>query len=142
MIVGDESDSADTLALALEKKLFYRNFKAYYLGMRNVMSGLDSDISRGDTSRDEHIRRLGELARILTDSGQIFITTVTGVDSYDLDILRRLNEPNDILVVNATAEDFGSHSDVLNITGTDDTDAAVQEIYSVLKEHRIVEYSL
>lgn len=49
--------------------------------------------------RDEHVRRLGELARILTDSGQIPITSLPDADEYDVRTLELLNSPNEILVV-------------------------------------------
>ena len=46
------------------------------------------------------MRRLGEVSRILTDAGMIFITALEKLDDYDLEQLRLLNYPNEVLVVN------------------------------------------
>jgi len=94
----DES-AGETLAKALERRLFDQHFKAYYLGMENVARGLDADLSEPGEAHDDPIRRLGELARILTDSGQIFITSLAGVDDYDLATLKLLNSPHEIVII-------------------------------------------
>ena len=49
LITGDDGVGKEVLAHALERKLFYANFKAYYLELGDVMSGLDADIG-GDIS--------------------------------------------------------------------------------------------
>ena len=97
VLSGRKDTGKIAVASALEKALFSAKQKVYYLGIANVMRGLDSDCL---LNRDEHIRRLGELARIITDSGQIFITTVSDLDDYDLEKLKVLNAPNKVIVVN------------------------------------------
>ncbi|NQY74487.1 MAG: adenylyl-sulfate kinase, partial [Candidatus Margulisbacteria bacterium] len=37
---------------------------------------------------------------IFTDSGLIFITNIPELDDYEAQILKKLNEPNDIMVIN------------------------------------------
>jgi bifunctional enzyme CysN/CysC len=141
LIAGDEEDYKLRLGKALEKKLFYRNFKSYYLGMRSLVSGLDSDVViSGD--RSEHIRRLGELARIMTDAGQIFISSAASIDKFDINLLKQLNEPHEILVVNASGEDMNSDLVDVIIEPDSDIEKAVLTIYDVLKQKQIVDYFL
>jgi len=45
------------------------------------------------------MNRLGELARILTDAGLLFITALPQADRVALERLHVLNEPNELLVV-------------------------------------------
>ena len=123
----------------LEKELFQSKHQAYYLGLANVIHGLDSDFSVLPENRDEYIRRLGELARIMTDSGKIFITTISDIDDYDVERLRALNRPSEILVINAGVNDFSRFKPDLCIENYDDADAAVHEICKLLKKHDIID---
>ena len=98
------ADTAQALAKALERQLFGLHFKAYYLGTRNVSLGLDAHFDEAGYSGDSRIRRLGELARILTDSGLIFVASIPDLDRYDLQTLDLLNKPNEILVVSVGSQ--------------------------------------
>ncbi len=52
------------------------------------------------------LRRLGELSKILTDAGFIFISSLSDLDDYDLEKLKILNAPNEILVINIGKSNF------------------------------------
>ena len=90
----------------------------------------------------ERIRHLGELARILTDTGLIFITTVDHVDGADLTALRVLNEPYEMLVIWS--------GDQVALQGIDETidshtsiDVCVKRIFTLLQEQQIIpDYSI
>ncbi|CAD7838271.1 Sulfate adenylyltransferase subunit 1 / Adenylylsulfate kinase [Olavius algarvensis spirochete endosymbiont] len=87
MVSGPEDPRKSEFAKALEKSFFDLGKKVYYLGVRNVLAGLDSDmrIKRHNLypeDREEMIRRLAELANILVDAGIIVIATVSDL-SYD-----------------------------------------------------------
>ncbi len=86
---------------------------------------------------------MGELARILTDSGQIFITAVSDIDDYDLEILKLLNSPNEILVVNVGPVNFTSFK--VDLAVAEDAEAAttVKRIYDLLRRETIIpDYSI
>jgi bifunctional enzyme CysN/CysC len=93
--------SLQNLARDLEKSLFRSGHQAYFLGMESLESGLDADIPETVEPKEERIRRLGELARILTGAGLIFITVLPEADEYDLKILKTLNAPNEIMICGA-----------------------------------------
>ncbi|OGP85521.1 MAG: adenylyl-sulfate kinase [Deltaproteobacteria bacterium RBG_16_58_17] len=131
------------IARALEKSLFEENFITYYLGMENMESGLDADVTDVHEQREEHLRRLGELARILTDSGQIFITAVGDIDDYDLEILKMLNSPNEILVVNVGPDNFNNFQADLSVGEDAEVAATVNRIYDLLRRETIIpDYSI
>ena len=82
LIGGPEDVRKADFAKKLEQRLFDEGCKVYYLGIRNVLAGLDSDmtIKRDNIypeDRDEMVRRMAELANILLDAGIILITTVS-----------------------------------------------------------------
>lgn len=130
---GNEKE-IQNIARELEEKLFQLKFKAYYLGVSNLLNGLASDVALVDEGRDEHIRQVGELARMFTDSGQIFITSVFNLDDDEAGKLKLLNQPNAILVINIGEAPFNSFQPDASIA----TDGAVDRICSLLKKQDII----
>jgi len=98
LFIGDGAH-APKLAKDLEHKLFSKRLQSYYLGLSNLSEGLEADIGDSFWDREEHIRRIGELGRILTDAGLIFINSLERADDYDLTRLKALNSPNELLVI-------------------------------------------
>ncbi|MGL1893502.1 MAG: GTP-binding protein [Spirochaetaceae bacterium] len=129
VFTGEPIDYKKELAYELEKQLFYKNYKAYYLGLGNIS---------GDLEDDEQIRRLGELARIMTDSGQIFITTLPNVDDYDLEKLTLLNHPNEFIVINVGYNNFTEYKVNLDLGDNRDIIGGIDRIINLLKEEEVI----
>lgn len=144
VFTGEEDSSRnEDLATALEERLLSQGFKVYYLRTANLVKGLGADILHQTELKDEHIRRLGELARILTDSGQIFITSLSNVDGYDLHTLELLNKPNDIIVINAGEDTFSDYKVNLSLPASMATEEAVSKVYDLLKGEKVIfDYSI
>jgi len=119
----------------LEERLFNMKYKAYYLGVSSILHGLASDVANSYEDRDEHIRQIGELARIFTDSGQIFITSIFNLDDYEAKKLKLLNQPNEIIVVNIGQTPFNNFVPDANI---EDTEGAVEAVCELLKRQEII----
>ena len=62
------------LAVALERAVVSRGRVAYLLDGDNVRHGLNKDLGFTDADRVENIRRVGEVAKLMTDAGLIVIT--------------------------------------------------------------------
>ncbi len=88
------------VAKRLERKLFEAGHHTYYFGISNYFEELDHDVPTRDRGRERHLERLGDLARVVTDTGALLITTLTDADDYDLEKLKTLNAPDEIFVVN------------------------------------------
>jgi len=139
VFTGDEDDSTkEVLATTLEKRLFDQGVKVYYLRSTHLMRGLEADITHQDELREGHVRRLGELARILTDSGQIFITSISNVDDYDLQTLEWLNKPNEIVVINVGENRFNDYRVNLNHNTSTDIDEGIERICDLLKDKKVI----
>jgi len=63
-----------TLANLVEKKLAALGYHTFLLDGDNVRHGLAKDLGFTDADRVENIRRVGEVARLMTDAGLIVIT--------------------------------------------------------------------
>lgn len=118
----------------LEYKLFQVRYKAYYLGVSSLLNGLASDRANDYEGRDEHIRQIGELARIFTDTGQIFITSIFNLDDYEAEKLKLLNQPNEILVLSVGESPFNNFKPDAIINA----DGALDEVCELLKKQEII----
>ncbi len=104
VLTGKTDTDKKSIARSLEKKLLESGKIAYYLGIGNLLYGVDSDIKSEDSmnvsvERHEHIRRLGEVANIMLDAGNILIVTASELDFDEIDILRQIISIDNILTV-------------------------------------------
>ena len=63
-----------TIANLVEKKLYALGKHTFLLDGDNVRHGLNKDLGFTDADRVENIRRLGEVAKLMTDAGLIVLT--------------------------------------------------------------------
>ncbi len=139
VVVTGASESANkVIAQGLEKRLFEESNVAYYLGISNIDRGLDTDVLDPFDLREERVRRLGELARILTDSGQIFITTIADVDVHDVERLKALNAPNEILIIVVGAAEYEDVHAHVQIPDGENAPSAIDRVCAYLREQEII----
>ena len=99
VFVGEQRERAVELARQLELWLHENGRHTYYLALGNVLGELSENATRRVMEREEQLLRLGELARMMTDAGLLFITTLPEADEHDLEKLRLLNAPFELFVV-------------------------------------------
>jgi len=97
LITGPTGQDKKSIAKELEKKLFEQGRKVYFLGIGNILRGLDADLEKKEKER--HIRRLGEVSHILMDSGLIVIATASDLSDNDIRLLQTITYKNEMLVV-------------------------------------------
>ena len=152
VLTGPQRRSLQEVARGLEGELFRAGRSAYYLGLTNLARGLDADMSEaadGDITialagddRGEHVRRLGEVAHILCDAGQIVITTVADLDTYEAETLRILGQPHDMLVIRIGADRHAVNADLALPPKTPSAEA-VAAVCRLLREREVLlEYYL
>ncbi len=88
LVTGEREGDRKSLAKELEARLFEDGKVVYYLGIGNVLYGVDADIERKFENRSEHLRRLSEVANIMLDAGVILIVTAAELTQEDLDLIR------------------------------------------------------
>jgi bifunctional enzyme CysN/CysC len=99
VITGEKSADRKRLARELEARLFDDGRHVYFLGIGNVLYGVDADIERTDVNRLEHLRRLGEVANILLDAGLIVIATAVGLTQEDIEVIRTSGGSDRVITV-------------------------------------------
>ena len=71
---GLSGSGKSTIANAVEKRLALMNRHTFLLDGDNVRHGLNRDLGFTEADRIENIRRVGEVARLMTDAGLIVLT--------------------------------------------------------------------
>ena len=71
---GLSGSGKSTLAVQLEAQLYELGFKTYLLDGDNVRAGLNKDLTFTEEGRIENIRRIGEVSKLLLDSGIIVLS--------------------------------------------------------------------
>ncbi|WP_126173774.1 sulfate adenylyltransferase subunit CysN [Altericroceibacterium xinjiangense] len=71
---GLSGSGKSTIANLVEKKLHRMNRHTFLLDGDNVRHGLNKDLGFTESDRIENIRRVGEVARLMTNAGLIVIT--------------------------------------------------------------------
>jgi len=139
LITGRNEERSKRIGMMLEARLFDEDYHVYYLGIANLDYGMDQDVEEKEEERAERIRRLGELSRIMTDSGQIFITAIGELDPHEIRIIRKLNAPGEILVVSLSQDsDTVSEADI-NLNENDDEVNSIRKICERLSIEKVIE---
>lgn len=89
---GLSASGKSTIACALEQHLLHLNKFCYRLDGDNVRFGLNKDLGFDEKSRNENIRRIGEVAKLFADSCCICCTAFISPYRADRTVARELHE--------------------------------------------------
>ena len=87
---GLSGSGKSTIANLVEKKLARMNRHTFLLDGDNVRHGLNKDLGFTEADRIENIRRVGEVARLMTDAGLIVITAFISPFRAEREMVRTL----------------------------------------------------
>jgi bifunctional enzyme CysN/CysC len=93
LVTGNNETERKGVAKALEGKLFEDGKVVYFLGIGNVLYGVDADIERKQANRLEHMRRLAEVANIMLDAGIILVVAAAELTQDDLEVIKTAVQP-------------------------------------------------
>jgi len=79
-----------TIANLVEKKLARMNRHTFLLDGDNVRHGLNRDLGFTDADRVENIRRVGEVAKLMTDAGLIVVTAFISPFRAEREMVRQM----------------------------------------------------
>ncbi len=88
-----------TIAVQLEQQLLAQGYPAYILDGDNLRHGLNRDLGFSAADRSENIRRVGEVAKLLTDAGFIAIVSLISPYKKDRALARQLLGPGEFVEV-------------------------------------------
>jgi bifunctional enzyme CysN/CysC len=88
-----------TIANLVDKLLVRMNRHTFLLDGDNVRHGLNRDLGFTDADRVENIRRVGEVARLMTDAGLIVITAFISPFRAERQMVREMMKPGEFIEV-------------------------------------------
>ena len=98
-MTGLSGSGKSTIANAVEKKLARMNRHTFLLDGDNVRHGLNKDLGFTDADRIENVRRVGEVAKLMTDAGLIVITAFISPFRSERDMVRNMMQPGEFIEV-------------------------------------------
>ena len=98
-LTGLSGAGKSTIANIIEKKLTALGHHTFLLDGDNVRHGLNKDLGFTDADRVENIRRVGEVARLMTDAGLIVITAFISPFRAERDMVRTMMAEGEFLEV-------------------------------------------
>ncbi len=96
---GLSGSGKSTIANALEGLLYNNGNFTYLLDGDNVRHGLNRDLGFDNSSRVENIRRVGEVAKLFVDSGQIILTAFISPFQSDRRLVKELVEDKEFIEI-------------------------------------------
>jgi bifunctional enzyme CysN/CysC len=94
LVTGEHEHDRKGVAKALEDRLFDDGKVVYFLGIGNVLYGVDADIERKQENRLEHMRRLAEVANLMLDAGIILVVAAAELTQDDLEVIKTAVQPD------------------------------------------------
>jgi bifunctional enzyme CysN/CysC len=92
-LTGFSGAGKSTIANLVERKLYTLGRHTMLLDGDNVRHGLNRDLGFTDADRVENIRRIGEVARLMTESGLIVICSFISPFRAERNMVRELTAP-------------------------------------------------
>jgi len=96
---GLSGSGKSTLAHSVEEELYKLSCRTFVLDGDNVRHGLSSNLTFSDDDRKENIRRIGEAAKLMMESGVITMTAFISPFREDRDLVRKLLSQDDFIEI-------------------------------------------
>ena len=96
---GLSGSGKSTIANEVEKKLAIMNRHTFLLDGDNVRHGLNKDLGFTESDRIENIRRIGEVAKLMTDAGLIVLTAFISPFRADRKLVRDMIDSGEFIEI-------------------------------------------
>jgi len=96
---GLSGSGKSTLAHSVEETLHNLDCRTFVLDGDNVRHGLSSNLTFSDDDRKENIRRIGEAAKLMMESGVIAMTAFISPFKKDRNLVRQLLPQGDFIEI-------------------------------------------
>lgn len=140
LFAGPATTGKAFLAKKIESVLVAEGRHAYLLDAENLRRGLDADLHEGEGA--ETVRRYGEVARLLIDTGLMVISTTNAFElpsDQVVQAIRTLVHPAPVLTVYMTTKQEDSQPEAdLTFIGPENFDDLTCQIIEALKTHGIL----
>jgi bifunctional enzyme CysN/CysC len=138
VFTGADGSDKQRLARRLEETLFREGRFVYFLGLGNVLHGVNADIDGTKGERKEHIRRLGELANIFLDAGIILVATAVDLTEEEHQLIRLSVDPALIETIWVGKDKTTDITADFQIVNTENLERPLKDIMDMLRANQII----
>jgi adenylylsulfate kinase len=100
---GLSGSGKSTISVELEKKLYELGFKTYRLDGDNIRHGLNKDLGFSEEDRNENIRRIGEVSKLMVDAGILTLTAFISPFKRERQSVRTMMEDGEFIEIHVQA---------------------------------------
>jgi len=136
MFVGKAGTGKHKYARAVERALFDAGQQAYMLDGKNVLLGVDHDLWV-DAAQSELVRRFGEVAHILLNTGLIVVSTTNSIGLADATAVQALIPDTPMLLIDVDPDDASTQACDLRIRGDEPEAEVIAKIAELLARNHI-----
>jgi len=138
LITGRDKIPIEAIAGAVERRLFEAGRYVFHLAGSRLLQGLDADLKFSTIARDEHVRRLSEIARLFAQAGCILLASLPETDDDELRLIRKLASPSEVVSIGISdGTPMGLQPDLVLAENTDLLECA-DRIASLLVEEQVL----
>ncbi len=139
IVAGAKGSGKKEVAKELESKLLEDGKFVYYMGMSNILYGVDADIKipNNQINRQEQIRRMAEVANLMMDAGMILIINLCDLDKNEIDLINTVIDIDNIKIVCIGEEQVIDSCD-LCIPKLENKNEVIDKIKSMLQEEGVI----
>ena len=98
-LTGYSGSGKSTIANSFESAIHAEGYRTYTLDGDNIRHGLNKDLGFTDADRVENIRRVAEVAKLMTDAGLVVLVSFISPYRAERELARRLFDAGDFLEV-------------------------------------------
>ncbi|MBU1121399.1 MAG: GTP-binding protein [Candidatus Omnitrophota bacterium] len=138
LVTGAKDVGKKRIAKKLEASLFSLDRFVYFLGIGNVLYGVDADIKGKADVKQEHIRRLAEVSNILIDSGMILIVPAIELTQDNLNLIKTSVNIDRIITIWVGGDITTDIEYDLRVDNVDDLDNVTGQVKRILKNKGII----
>src|SRR5919106_3235435 len=94
-LTGVPGSGKTTFAKSLERQLFERHIQVFVLDGENIRPGLSSDLGVSGPEREENMRRVAQVAKLLAEAGLVCVVSFTSPTRAERERARRTMDVED-----------------------------------------------
>jgi bifunctional enzyme CysN/CysC len=138
IITGKKDAGKKPLARAFEASLYENGYLPYFLGIGNILYGVDADIRGKAGIRLEHIRRLAEVAHVLLEGGFLVILTAIDLSQEDVGVFQAVVETERVLTVWLGEREQADLEPDMVLPEHSDISASIDALMTALRRREII----
>ena len=99
MVYWTFGSGKSTIANQMEMRLFSKGLHSYILDGDNIRNGLNKDLVFSDVDRVENIRRVAEVAKLMSDAGLIVLVSFISPFASEREMVRSLLDEGEMVEI-------------------------------------------